>query len=168
MKKLILASYVLLLTCGHAFASVYRSLAIMTTEGTEHTIAYQEGMKMSVKDQTLTLTGMDLESGKQTQFSYSFDNITGFKFSEAEGEQNFSGVDDIAGDATYFTIEGTTVIVNHLAPNTTATVYSTDGRLLLTVCTDSSGQLSINLEEYPNQLLIVKAGNLTYKTIIRK
>lgn len=168
MNKLTLLLCLLLLGIGSALADTYHSLVIMNKDGSEFSIAHQDGMKMTFSDQTLTLAGRDVESKKRAEFTYSFADIEGFKFSTAEGDHQFSGIEDVAADSPALTINGTSVTVRNLKPGETVSVYGIDGRTMFTTRADGDGVVTLDMSNYANRTVVVKAGIISYTTIVKQ
>lgn len=167
MKKLALLLCLLSLAFGSVMAGNYRSLVIMNKDGSETAICYQDGMKMTFRDRQLTLSGVDPVQNQPAEFVYHFDNVDGFRFSEAEGDHEFSGVEQIAGDAPAVTLDGSIATVSGLTAGAIASVYDTAGRLLLTAQADNDGMIKLDFGRYSATALIVKIGTLTFRTIVK-
>lgn len=167
MKKLIILLCLLGLSCASAMAAVYRSVVIIGNDGTETSISYQEGMKMTFSDRQLTLSSAAQTQSEPSEFVYHFDDVDGFRFSTDEGDHQFTATDMIQADTPVMTINGATAIVSGLTPGQEATVYDIAGHLLMTAHADSDGTIVLDFSQYRATVLIVKIGTFVFKTTIR-
>lgn len=167
VKKLIISLCLLALSCGSVFAAIYRSLVIIGTDGSETSISYQEGMKMTFYDRQLTLSSASQEQTEPSEFVYHFDDVEGFRFSSDKGDHEFTATDQIQSDSPTMTLNGATATVNGLTPGQEAAVYDIAGHLLLTAYADSDGTVVLDFSQYRATVLIVKIGTFVFKTTIR-
>ena len=76
-------------------------------------------------------------------------------------------VRDIKADGISISHEGDIVIVKGLANGKSVTVYSIDGKQLLTKRSDGSDRLTLSLAKLPAGVYMIKADEITYKFLKR-
>lgn len=148
-------------------AAVNHSLMVRHKDGKETSIAYQEGMKITFSDKTMKISGSDTETGSPRWFEYELDDLSGFRFDPAEGEQTFSGVEEIRTDKSKVSVNGLTVTASGLKPGQPGFVFDTAGRILMHKNASQEGEMTINLSGLQISTAIIKIADFSTKLHIK-
>lgn len=156
MKRKLLA--VLLLSSLTTMADEPKSqLVVWAKDGTKTYFDLAENPKTTFKDNDLVITSESMT------ISYPLDQVLRYTY-----ELLTDGIENISREKTVLISQhGDTLTLENLKPGTTVSLYTVDGRLILTQKADASRSVTISLSSRSEGVYIVKANDLTCKMLKR-
>ena len=74
-------------------------------------------------------------------------------------------IQDLKAERPEIAIKSGVVVLSGMKPSTNVSVYSVDGREIITITASNEGTAVINLSDYSYGYYIIKAGNTSYKIV---
>ena len=139
MKKILLLMLVMVSAFAvHAEITGYRSIVFNRTNGTAVAIAMEDDMTVNIADGEVVL------ACAKGSFSVAISDLKYWTYSMKEGDNSqWSGVENIIGDAVNVVLSDDYVSLQNLPANSTVGLVAMDGRVI--VSDKASGSYEINL-----------------------
>lgn len=164
MKKYIIVAIALLASVCTSFAedemlTLYR-VVITDTNNSKVSFDFDVNPEITFKDNYLTV---ELDS---QNVIFMFDNVRNITFSSYKVKKPDDGVEGINSDnQTGLAAIGNQLIATGMQEGGNVSIYTVDGRIVLTALAGSNGNAVIDLSSFAAGVYIAKAGNVTLKFI---
>lgn len=151
LKLLIIA----LLTCPVSmFADdMVTALSVLTKDNQTHIFALPEKPQVKFEGANLVV------HTTKTDATFPLDNVLRFTYEKI----SYDGIYENQDEKPQLSYEGGTLIIQNIKAGETASIYTTDGRLVRQMTAKRTGTYRLNLAELNAGVYIIKAGNTTYK-----
>ena len=155
MKKRLLSLLVGILPLSMMAADLVNALQVLTKDNSIHQFLLTDKPQVKFEGTNLVITSEKATASfalsDVIRFTYQPTDPTGINELRVEGEP-----------AVNYSKDGT-VTISQLPANTTATVYTMDGRTVQQLKAHHAGTYRLSLSGLPAGVYLVKAGNTTYK-----
>ena len=163
MKKILkhIAAVAALLMPALCVAAAYRSVAVLRTDGTEITVNGEKGLTLVFNDEEMRFTTPDNQ-----YLAFPLSDVKGWRFSTAQGETPWSGIDETVADnqVTVIYAAGAVVLLG-LPENSVVTLRTIAGAQLYRMA--ATGSLTVDLTDLSSGLYLLTYNKTTLKLAVR-
>jgi len=160
MQKIRLQAVMLLMTML-AMPMVMRAadkqntLIVLTKDNVLHHFVLVDKPKVTFEGNLLNVTCEKASASA----SFNLSDIIRFTYAGLDA----SGIDEMSNDPAEISMQGGAIVISQMKANSTASVYSTDGRLVRQLTAQRAGTYRLSLSSLPAGVYIVKTDNISYK-----
>jgi len=136
-------------------ADKQNTLIVLTKNNVLHQFVLADKPKVTFEGNQLKVTC------EKASASASFNLADIVRFTYAAKDP--SGIDETTVDPAEISMQEGVLVISQMKANSTANVYSMDGRVVRQLTAPRAGTYRLNLSSLPAGVYIVKADNITYK-----
>ena len=128
------------------------TLVVLTRDNAQHMFVLADQPEVTFEGEDLVVTCLNSTT------TFALPDVIRFTYLNAT-----DAVEEITKDETQVNFRDGLIVINRLKANAMVAVYSVDGRLVRQFKAHEDGNYSLDLNELPTGVYIVKADHVTYK-----